>query len=119
MTLFLSGVDGLQRLEWDCNTIMIISTDTYTVDYDIINDTNVTDIYNTTQYIYIHTIRVDDNHRGKGIANNVLTELQKKHGMHIMLLCFETLKPFYEHIGFYVYELCEDDYYTMKRDYKK
>lgn len=108
MTLFQFGVVVLARQEWNYNH-MVISTDIYTIDYDIVDDT----------FIFIHHIRVEDAYRRKGIASSVLNELQKIHKKSIMLLCFETLKPFYEHIGFHVHELCEDDYYTMIRDYTK
>lgn len=111
MTTFQFGVDVLVRQGWNYNH-MVISTATYTIDYDIVDDTISNDIF-----IFIHHIRVEDAYRRKGIASSVLSELQKIYKTSIMLLCFETLKPFYERIGFHVHELCEDDYYTMRRDY--
>lgn len=91
---------------------MVVSTETYRLDYDVVYDS----IENNT-FIFIHHINIEYEHRCKGIASRILNELQETHKKSIMLLCYETLKPFYEHIGFHVHELCEDDYYTMRRDY--
>lgn len=67
-------------------------------------------------YIHVNHLRVGYEHRNKGIASKVLSDIQNKYKLPIFLICYETLLPFYKKINFSIDEIEEDDYFLMKRD---
>lgn len=74
--------------------------------------------YNSFEsYIHINHLRVEYEHRNKGIASKVISDIQNKYKLPIFLICYETLLPFYKKINFGIDEIEEDDYFLMKRDY--
>ena len=68
--------------------------------------------------IFINHISVEYEHRNKGIATNVLKQIQDKYNLPIFLLAFETLLPFYTKLNFSIVGIEEDDYFLMKWDLK-
>lgn len=67
-------------------------------------------------YVFINHISVEYEHRNKGIATNVLNQIQDIYNLPIYLLAYQTVLPFYTKLNFAIDGIEEDDYFLMKRN---
>lgn len=62
--------------------------------------------------VHIHTLRIEEQFRNRGIATKIINNLYMKFGS-VSLECWITLVPFYEKMGFIDMGVDEHDYYEM------
>ena len=63
---------------------------------------------------YIENIRKDDNYKGRGLLKEVVEELYDNRGYDLYCLPLPKYRPYYEELGFEVYEQNGEDIYYRK-----
>lgn len=63
--------------------------------------------------VVVEHLNVEPKYRRKGIGTKVLLELRQRYDKPLFLLCWETLIPFYEKVGFINEGQTVNEYYEM------